>query len=358
MFSRASRGLHGFFRYGEYIASEMKTHSLSRRQFLKIATFGSAAWMTGALGSRQGIEFLRTPEAAFTNLPDYDFPPSYAQEIVPGLRMHYLDVGSRSAEHTFLCLHGQPTWSYLYRKMIPVFTAAGHRVVAPDWFGFGRSDKPVQDEVYTFNFHRESMLALVRRLDLKNVTLVVQDWGGLLGLTLPMEMPERFSRLIIMNTSFATGEPLTPEMTEFYRLQAAREARLRDVKDPDIAQTMRMGSKTATEQIVAAYNAPFPDLRYKAGARRFPLIVPRGANAEGAEISRRAVSWWSTQWNGQSFMAIGMQDRLLGPRPMNAIRPFIRNCPPPLELPQAGHFVQEDAGDAVARAALQAFQSR
>ena len=153
-------------------------------------------------------DILRTPDQRFDHIPDYSFSPHYLDDLTgfEGLRMHYLDEGPRDAAHIFLCLHGEPTWSYLYRKMIPVFTAAGHRVVAPDYFGFGRSDKPVQDDVYQFDFHRGSLIALIERLDLSNIALVCQDWGGLLGLTLPVDMPDRISRLVVMNTTLGTGD--------------------------------------------------------------------------------------------------------------------------------------------------------
>src|SRR5579871_4931746 len=158
------------------------------------------------------MQTLRTPDDRFADLPGYGFRPHYSEALpgYAGLRVHWLDEGPREATQTFLCLHGQPTWSYLYRRMIPVFTGAGHRVVAPDFFGFGRSDKPVDEAVYTFGFHRQSLVAFVEMLDLRGITLVCQDWGGLLGLTLPMDMPQRFAGLLIMNTALATGDtPLT-----------------------------------------------------------------------------------------------------------------------------------------------------
>jgi haloalkane dehalogenase len=153
-------------------------------------------------------EFLRTPDDRFDALPGYAFAPHYAENLpgFEGLRMHYLDEGPRDAARVFLCLHGQPTWSYLYRRMLPVFYGSGARVIAPDLFGFGRSDKPVDDAWYTFTRHRHSLQALVRSLDLRNVTLVCQDWGGILGLTLPMDDPQRFTRLLVMNTALATGK--------------------------------------------------------------------------------------------------------------------------------------------------------
>ena len=156
-------------------------------------------------------EFLRTPDERFDDLPGYSFTPHYAENLpgFEGLRMHYLDEGPRDAGQVFLCLHGQPTWSYLYRRMIPVLLGSGARVVAPDFFGFGRSDKPVDDAWYTFTRHRDSLQAFVRALDLSNITLVCQDWGGILGLTLPMDDPQRFTRLLVMNTALATGTAVT-----------------------------------------------------------------------------------------------------------------------------------------------------
>jgi haloalkane dehalogenase len=156
------------------------------------------------------LKALRTPEERFSILPNFPYQPKYIDDL-PGyesLRMAYIDEGPADAETVFLCLHGEPSWSYLYRKMLPIFTAAGHRVVAPDMFGFGRSDKPVRDEDYTFDFHRDSLLRFIERLDLQGVALVCQDWGGVLGLTLPMDMPGRFSRLLVMNTAIGVGEPI------------------------------------------------------------------------------------------------------------------------------------------------------
>ncbi len=155
------------------------------------------------------IEALRTPDERFARIPDFDFPVRYADDLpgYEGLRAAWIDAGPTDADRTFLCLHGEPSWSYLYRRMIPVFLASGARVVAPDLFGFGRSDKPVNRDDYSFDFHRSHLLALVERLDLQNITLVVQDWGGLLGLTLPVDeaFRPRLSRLLIMNTALGVG---------------------------------------------------------------------------------------------------------------------------------------------------------
>ncbi len=294
------------------------------------------------------IEALRTPDERFAGLPGYAFKPHYIDDLAgfEGVRLHYLDEGKPSGQ-VFLCLHGEPTWAYLYRKMIPVFVGAGHRVVAPDFFGFGRSDKPVEDSVYTFGFHRTTLLRFIERLDLTNITLVVQDWGGLLGLTLPMEMPQRFSRLLVMNTTLAVGE--TPG-DGFDGWKAYAKANL----DMDVAALMKRSTPVLSDAEAAAYGAPFPDVRYKGGVRRFPELVMVSPDMEGADLSRRAAAWWSQDWRGQTFMAVGMKDPVLGPPVMAALRQTIRGCPAPLEIPEGGHFVQE-WGDEIARAALKAF---
>jgi pimeloyl-ACP methyl ester carboxylesterase len=232
--------------------------------------------------------------------------------------------------------------------MIPVFTAAGHRAVAPDLFGFGRSDKPAAEAVYTFGWHRGALLRLVERLDLRDVVLVVQDWGGLLGLTLPMEMPERFSGLILMNTTLATGE--APPSDGFL----AWRDHVRKRPDLDVARLMKQTCPHLTEAEAAAYAAPFPDARFKAGVRRFPEIVPVTADMEGADISRRAEEFFRSEWTAPSLMLVGMRDPVLGPPVMQRLRRAIRGCPEPIELGEAGHFVQE-WGEDVARRALGVF---
>ena len=310
-------------------------------------------------------DVLRTADERFNDLPGYAFAPHYIGDLkgYQGLRLHYLDEGARvaagavetsgaartagasSPQKTFLCLHGQPTWSYLYRKMIPVFTEAGHRVVAPDLFGFGKSDKPVEDARYTYLFHRTMLLNLIERLDLTNVVLVVQDWGGLLGLTLPMDLPQRFAGLLIMNTAFATGDlPLS---------QGFLDWRAFSNKNPDLAVGKLLGRSCAhlSPAEAAAYDAPYPDANYKAGVRRFPNLVPDHPDAEGAALSRRAREWFRTDWNGKTFMSVGMKDPVLGPPVMAYVRQQIRNCPPPFEVALGGHFLQEWGAD-VAREAL------
>jgi haloalkane dehalogenase/tRNA(adenine34) deaminase len=290
------------------------------------------------------MEALRTPDERFAGLPGWPYAPKYMQQ--GGLRMHYVDEGPSGASVTALCLHGEPSWAYLYRKMLPVFTAAGLRVVAPDFFGFGRSDKPVDDGWYTFERHRDSMLAFIDALDLKNILLVCQDWGGLIGLTLPMARTDRFTRLLVMNTGLGTGT-----VTEGFK---AWRAYCNANPDMAVGKLMKRGTPGMSDAEAAAYDAPFPDQRHKAGVRAFPNLVPDHEQAPGAALSREAALFWRERWAGESFMAIGMMDPVLGPPAMMALHKLIRGCPPPMEVAEGGHFVQE-WGEPIARAALERF---
>ncbi len=219
---------------------------------------------------------LRTPDTVFEGLPDYPWQPNYISDLpeLAGLRMHYLDEYGRLGRTpalTFLCLHDCPSWSYLYRKMIPVFLAAGHRVVAPDMIGFGKSDKPKKDSFHNFNFHRQTLLELVERLDLKNVVLVLQDGGGLLGLSLPMSAPQRYNGLLTMNTLLAHGE-----------------------------------------EECAAYDVPFVDRGHRAALRAFPRMVQESHDVEDAEstaLAQQARAFWANQWTGQSLLALDGADQ-------------------------------------------------
>ncbi len=298
---------------------------------------------------------LRSPDALFDKLPGYPWKPHYTTDLpsLQGLRMHYLDEGAGETpdpqQTTYLCLHGNPAWSYLYRKMIPVFLASGARVIAPDMIGFGKSDKPKKDSFHRFTWHRQCLLELVEALDLRHVVLVVQDWGGILGLTLPMEAPQRYRGLVVMNTMLAMGEaPLSAGFKAWREMCATKP-------DFDIARLLARGNPQMSHEEAAAYMAPFPDAGHRAATRAFPAMVPEYEASEGASASRRARDFWATQWQGQSFMAIGAQDPVLGEEAMRALRTHIRNCPEPLILPHAGHFVQEH-GESIAQTAVAAFR--
>ena len=294
---------------------------------------------------------LRTPEACFDSLPGYPWAPNYLDDLpsLRGLRMHYLDEGSVEAPCTWLCLHGNPAWSYLYRKMIPVFLEAGDRVVAPDLIGFGRSDKPKKEGAHSFGWHRQVLLEFIERLDLQRTVLVVQDWGGLLGLTLPMAAPARYARLLVMNTTLATAQtPLSPGFIAWREMCAHNP-------EFDVARLMARGNPHLDAAECAAYNAPFPDRGYRAALRAFPPMVPEQASDDGVAVSRQAALFWSQAWAGQSLMAVGAQDPVLGLPVMRALQALIRSCPEPLVLQHAGHFVQEH-GELIAHAAVGYFR--
>jgi tRNA(adenine34) deaminase len=293
---------------------------------------------------------LRTPDSAFASLPDYPWPPHYVSDLpsAAGWRLHYLDEGPRDAPLTWLCLHGNPTWSYVYRRMIPVFLAAGHRVVAPDMLGFGKSDKPKREDFHGFERHRQVLLELVERLDLQRVVLTVQDWGGILGLTLPMQAPERYIGLLAMNTLLATGQqPLSPGFLAWRQWCKSQS-------QYDVGRLLLRGNAHLSQAEAAAYNAPFPDAGYRAALRAFPQRVPEDFDDPGAELSRKAQVFWQQDWQGRSLLAIGQQDPVLGEPVMRQLAACIRACPEPLLLPQAGHFVQEH-GQAIAQQAVRHF---
>ena len=299
---------------------------------------------------------LRTPDAAFDGLPGYPWQARYISDLpsLAGLRMHYLDEGAcegKGSALTFLCLHGNPAWSYLYRKMMPVFLQGGHRVVAPDLIGFGKSDKPKKDSFHSFSGHRQVLLELIERLDLRNVVLVVQDWGGLLGLTLPVTAPQRYCGLLVMNTTLATGAaPFAPLPAGFH---AWREMCAKH-PDFDVARLFARGNPHLDAQECSAYNAPFPDRGYRAALRAFPRMVPENPDADGAAVSSESATFWHERWTGQTLMAVGAQDPVLGPPVMRQLQSIIRACSAPVVLQQAGHFVPE-YGEPIARKALELF---
>ena len=295
------------------------------------------------------MKVLRTPEDRFATIPEFPFEPHYVDDLsgYERLRAHYLDEGPATAAHTFLCLHGEPTWSYLFRKFIPAILETGARVVAPDLYGFGRSDKPVDETAYTFHFHRDFLLRLVERLDLNNITLVVQDWGGTLGLTLPVDpgFRVRLKRLFVMNTVLPVGAPLGPHFYEW-------RSTVRSMPDLPVGDLIRKITPHLSGGEMAAYDAPFPDLTFKAGVRAFPNLAMVEPAMEGITEARAAVRFWQEEWSGASFMAVGA--KAPDADTMEPLHATIHGCPEPLILADADHFLPE-WGDPVIRAALRHF---
>ena len=284
------------------------------------------------------MDVIRTPDGRFDNLPDFPFAPHYVE--VNGLRLHYLDEGEGEV---VLCLHGEPSWSYLYRKMIPPL-AAKHRVVAPDLVGFGRSDKYTDPAAYSFQMHRDVLVGFIETLDLRGITAVVQDWGGLLGLTIATQRPERFSRLVIMNTGLPTGMFPMPE--SFMQWRAAAE---RFGNKLPVGRIIQNGTVTQLpKEVVKAYEAPFPDASYKAGAAVFPLLIPLKPEDPGAAEMSRAQRQL-TRWTKPALVLFSDGDPIT--RGGDAL--FRRAIPGAKEQPEitiegAGHFLQEDKGEEIA----------
>jgi haloalkane dehalogenase len=287
------------------------------------------------------VEALRTPDERFADLTGYDFEPHYLQ--VDGLRVHYLDEGPSDAPPVLL-MHGEPSWSYLYRKMIPVLTAAGHRIVAPDLVGFGRSDKPSQKEDYTYQRHVDWMRGVIEGLGLRDITLFGQDWGGLIGLRLAAEDEGRYSRIVAANTFLPTGD--MPPGEAFLRWQKFSQ------ESPvfDVGRVIQGGTVTELPpEVIAGYDAPFPDDSYKAGARQFPSLVPTSPDDPAAAPNRKA---WEVlrKWEKPFLCAFADSD----PITRGADRVLQSQIPgtkgqPHTTIEGAGHFLQEDKGEELAR---------
>lgn len=289
------------------------------------------------------MEFVRTPESRFERLADYPFEPHYFEVCPDGMRMHYLDEGPGEAD-TVLMLHGEPSWSYLYRHMIPVVAAAGHRVIAPDLIGFGKSDKPTRLEDYSYQRHMDWMLEFVEGLDLNNITLVCQDWGSLIGLRLAAEQQQRFKAIVVGNGMLPTGEQKVPAAFQLWKNFALYSPWF------PIARIINSGSfKTLGPEERKAYDAPFPSSKYKAGARAFPRLVPVSADDPATPANKAA---WKVleQWqkpflttfsNGDPITRGGdkfMQERIPGAKDQ------------PHQTLVGGHFLQEDSPVPFARA--------
>ena len=284
---------------------------------------------------------LRTPDDRFHDLPGWTYEPHYVD--VDGVRVHYVDEGPRSAAPVLL-MHGEPSWSFLYRKMIPGLVAAGHRVVAPDLVGFGRSDKPARRGDYTYARHMAWMAAVLGALDLQATTLFCQDWGGLLGLRLVAEHPERFARVVAANTGLPTGDEKVSEA--FLAWQAFSQK----TEVLPVGRIIQSGcARSVPPEVVAAYEAPFPDESYKAGARQFPLLVPTRPDDPASEANRAA--WRSLERFEKPFLtAFSDSD----PVTKGAERPMHKRIPgaagqPHVTIERAGHFLQEDTGEDLGR---------
>lgn len=283
---------------------------------------------------------LRTADERFDKLPDYDFRPHYLQ--IGDTRMHYVDEG-QGAE-TVLCLHGEPTWSYLYRSMIPPL-AADYRVVAPDMVGFGKSDKYAELDAYSFQMHYDKLLGLIETLDLRSITLVCQDWGGPLGLTMAANHSERFARLVVLNTFLPTGaEKISDAFLQW--LAFSRKVGTRMQVGRLIAQTITRYELPAA--VIAAYDAPYPDDSYKAGAAVFPSLVPISPEMPGAKETRAAIQSLS-RWQKPVLVMFSDGDPILG----GAVGFFRRLFPtaaqqPEITIRDAGHFLQEEKGPEIA----------
>lgn len=291
---------------------------------------------------------LRTPDTQFENLPGFDFEPNYSEildaELGP-LRIHFLDEGPADGP-VVLCLHGEPTWCYLYRKMIPVFTAAGMRVLAPDLVGFGRSDKPDQRDHYSYRNHVQWMTDWLRQTGAHDITLLGQDWGGLIGLRLLAENPELFARFSLSNTGLPTGDH--PVNEAFHRWRKFSQ------EDPDFDTgyiVNLFGHGSLTEEEVEAYRAPFPADEYKAAARQFPLLVPIEPDDIAASDNRQA---WRVlqQWQKPALMCFSDSDPIMA----GGDRPFLKLVPGTRGQPhvtlKGRHFIQEEDGESWARAVV------
>jgi haloalkane dehalogenase len=287
------------------------------------------------------MRVLRTPEDRFRNLPDYPFDPHWT-ELTNGLRMHHVDEGPPDADPV-LMLHGEPSWSYLYRHMVPVFTDAGFRAVAPDLIGFGKSDKPANRRDYSYQAHMDWLTEWVIALDLRRITLVCQDWGSLLGLRLAAEQPDRFDRIVVANGFLPTAERKAPPAFHVWRAFALHTPVL------PIGRIVAVGTRRKLSRAErAAYDAPFPDRAYKAGARAFPALVPTSPDDPAVPANREA---WRRlgAWDKPFLTLFGSGDPILG----RADRPLQEHVPGAAGQPHArvkgGHFVQEDAGEEIAR---------
>ncbi len=295
------------------------------------------------------MKVLRTPDERFENLKGFPFEPKYA-EVPDGeggrLRIHYVDEGSQDSDPVLL-MHGEPSWSFLYRKMIPIFLRAGYRTVAPDLIGFGRSDKPAHRSDYTYNRHVEWMTAWLKQVDLKRITLVCQDWGGLIGLRLLAAHSELFARAVVANTGLPTGDfPISEAFLQWRKFSI-------EVPAFSVGDIINMGTVSdLSGEILGAYNAPFPDETYKEGARIFPSLVPISPDDPAAQANRQ--SWESLSRFEKPFLTAFSDG---DPITRGGEQIFQKRVPgakgqPHIVIKGGGHFLQEDRGEEFARVVI------
>jgi haloalkane dehalogenase len=283
------------------------------------------------------VDAYRTPDERFEHLPGYDFEPHYVEQ--DGLRMHYLDEGTGPA---VLLLHGEPTWSYLYRKIIPELTPAA-RAIAPDYFGFGRSDKPLRIEDYTYDFHVGAIARLAEELDLRDATVVVQDWGGPVGLRLAVEHPERIGRLVIMNTGIGGGRPPSDEWLRF------RDWLRRLGTEVVPGRLVAISAvQPIADEVVEAYSAPWPVPESKAGIVAFPDLVPISPDHPDLSI-HQAVKAQLALWEKPALVLFSDSDPIFSPSVAERIAEHIPGALEPEIVAGAGHFLQEDRGETIGR---------
>lgn len=327
----------------------------AKRWVLALLFLWSGLFAGNASAEEIAPGIFRTPDARFANLEGYPYEPNYLE--IQGLRVHYLDEGPRDAA-PILLIHGEPTWSYLFRKMIPVFAAAGHRVIVPDLVGFGKSDKFAAEDRYSYQFHVDVMAELVRRLDLTETTFFGQDWGGLIGLRVVGEDPDRFARVVVSNTGMPAASGLQGwlgyamfKLAVWWQGEVTMDELRQDLTFPrwvaysynveDLPVGELMQYMGASAEVVKAYEAPFPDARYKAAAQIMPYLVP-------SQLRENEAVWQSVfeKWDKPFLVAFTDAD----PISKGGEATFVRRIPGAVNvtIKGAGHFVQEDAGSELA----------